>query len=377
MQFYFILKFESNFKLIDIFLINYEKHSFMRKNRPIIELPRIIDISYNAIENLEDTIQRLNLPGKCAIIVDENTRKIAGNRVEEILSKNWNAELMIVDKATVEETEVVEKNLRENKFDFAIAVGGGSVIDIVKYSSFQASIPFISVPTVASHDGIASARASLVGSGKKHSFQAHSPIAVVADVETIAKAPRRFFISGSADLLSNLTAVMDWKLSYRITGEHISQYAVALSEMTAQTIMNEADIISKDQIEGTYTVLKGLITSSMAMCIAGSSRPASGAEHMISHMIDETTQSNALHGEQCGIASVITMYLHGGDWKIIKKTLEKLNAPLSLKQLNIHDEEMVSCITNAQSIRRERYSILSGGISEKAAIKALEFTGFI
>ncbi len=258
--------------------------------------------------------------------------------------------------------------------DYAIAVGGGTVIDIAKYSSFMSNIPFISVPTVASHDGIASSRASLLGSNKKHSFEAHSPIAVIGDVETIAKAPKRFSISGSADLLSNLTAVMDWKLSNRITGEHISQYAVALSEMTAKTVIEKADIIEKDRVEGTYIVLKGLITSSMAMCIAGSSRPASGAEHMISHMIDENTNSSALHGEQCGLASIITMYLHGGDWLLIKQTLDKLNAPLSFEKLGISKDEFMKCIINAQDIRKDRFSILSGGISEKAAENALSIT---
>lgn len=347
----------------------------MRKNRPIIELPRLIDIKYNAIDNILNILDRLKLKGNVSIIVDENTKKIAGDRVEEILGKKYNSNMSIISNASISESNKMIKIYEENNSDFAIAVGGGTVIDVTKYSSFNAKIPFISIPTVASHDGIASARASLMGAHKKHSFEAHSPIAVIGDVQTISQAPNKFRISGSADLLSNITAVLDWKLSNRVTGEHISQYAVALSEMTANTIIEYADIISKDNVEGTYIVLKGLITSSMAMCIAGTSRPASGAEHMISHMIDERTNTTALHGEQCGLASIITMYLHGGDWKQLKNTLLTLNSPLNLEKMNITMNEMIYAITNAQKIREDRYSILSGGISINAAENTLSIIG--
>lgn len=347
----------------------------MRKNRPIIELPRLIDIKYNAIDNILNILDRLKLKGNVSIIVDENTKKIAGDRVEEILGKKYNSNMSIISNASISESNKMIKIYEENNSDFAIAVGGGTVIDVTKYSSFNAKIPFISIPTVASHDGIASARASLMGTHKKHSFEAHSPIAVIGDVQTISQAPNKFRISGSADLLSNITAVLDWKLSNRVTGEHISQYAVALSEMTANTIIEYADIISKDNVEGTYIVLKGLITSSMAMCIAGTSRPASGAEHMISHMIDERTNTTALHGEQCGLASIITMYLHGGDWKQLKNTLLTLNSPLNLEKMNITMNEMIYAITNAQKIREDRYSILSGGISTNAAENTLSIIG--
>ncbi|MCY3411383.1 MAG: iron-containing alcohol dehydrogenase [Candidatus Heimdallarchaeota archaeon] len=349
----------------------------MRKNRPSIELPRIIDISYTAIDNVESIIKKLDLEGTCTVVVDDITYKIAGKRVIENIESKYNVNLMSIQSSAVKEAERVMADIQQTDTSFAIAVGGGTIIDVTKYASYKQGIPFISVPTVASHDGIASARASLIGSESRHSFEAHSPIGVIGDVETIAKAPIRFKTSGSADLLSNITAVMDWKLSHRITGEHISQYAVALSEMTANTIIETSEIIAKDRVEGTYIVLKGLIASSMAMCIAGSSRPASGAEHMISHLLDEKTKTTALHGEQCGLTSIITMYLHGGNWKIIKETLEILNSPLSFSEINVSHDEIIDAIVNAQNIRKNRHSILSSGISKKAAEKALNITGIV
>jgi glycerol-1-phosphate dehydrogenase [NAD(P)+] len=349
----------------------------VRNKRPVIELPRLIDVQLNALDYLSSTLKRLKLTGRAVLLADSNTLKIAGNRILDLLDTEYEIDTFLVKEATLEEADRAMEYLQEVEPNFAIATGGGTVIDIAKYSSFKQSIPFISVPTVASHDGIASARASLLGSGKKHSLAAHSPLAVVGDVETIAQAPKRFAISGCADILSNMTAVLDWELSNRITGDHVSQYAIALSRMTAKTMIDAREIIAKDSFEGTYTVLKGLITSSMAMCIAGSSRPASGAEHMISHVLDEIAQKPALHGEQCGLASVLTMYLHGGNWQEIMETLAIIGAPTSAAQLEILEEEFIEAVTMAHKIRKDRFTILSSGVSKEAAKKALSTTGII
>ena len=349
----------------------------MRNDRPIIELPRLIDVRYNAFEHIPNAIEKLKLDGPAVLIADLQTMKIAGNRIMEILEKNYQISPILIKKATLNEAKKVIEYYQETAANFAIAVGGGSVIDIAKFSSFEHKIPFISVPTVASHDGIASARASLSDSNKRHSLEAHSPFAVIGDVETLAKAPKRFSISGCGDIISNITAVLDWELSNRITGEHLSQYAIALSRMTAKTLMASKDIILKDPIEATDTVLKGLITSSMAMCIAGSSRPASGAEHMISHVLDETAKTPGLHGEQCGISSIISMYFHGGNWQEIKNTLEVIGAPTSATQINISSEEFIHAITAANNVRKDRFTILSSGISKEASEKALVETGII
>ncbi|MHA2172531.1 MAG: NAD(P)-dependent glycerol-1-phosphate dehydrogenase, partial [Candidatus Kariarchaeaceae archaeon] len=353
-------------------------HNFrVRDKRPIIELPRLIDVQLNAYDYLIDSFDRLKLKGNAVLLADKNTMGIAGNRVADILEKQVEIQKLEVTGGTIAEAERALETYGEVGADLAIAVGGGTVIDVAKYSSFIYEIPFVSVPTVASHDGIASARASLTGSGKKHSLSAHSPLAVIGDVETISKAPKRFTISGCADIISNMTAVLDWELANRITGERISQYAIALSRMTAQTMIASRDVIVKDPIEGVYTVLKGLITSSMGMCIAGSSRPASGAEHMISHVLDEIAQQPALHGEQCGLASVITMYLHGENWQEIRDTLEIIKAPVTTTQIGIEVDEFIKAITTAHSIRKDRFTILSSGISQTAAEKALDVTGIM
>ena len=349
----------------------------MRKNRPLIELPRLIDVSFNAIDNINDVISRLKLRGNFLVIGDQNTKKIAGDRVHNIICENNNSEFYQIEGATVENGNLLQEVYTQKKIDAVIAVGGGGVIDLAKYSSFNYGIPFLSVPTIASHDGIASARASLLGQDRKHSFNAHSPIGVIGDINTISKAPRRYTLSGVGDIISNLSAILDWELSNRITGEHISRYAVALASISAQSMIDNKDILAKEPVEGAYLVTKTLITSSMAMCIAGSSRPASGAEHMISHMIDEVLDTKALHGEQCGIASIVTMYLHGGDWKLIKDTLSYIGAPHTLAEINISKEEFLNVLMNAHMVRKNRFTILSSGLSKSASLKAINSTKLV
>lgn len=349
----------------------------MRLNRPAIEMPRIIEVKSKALDLINNTIKKLNLQGNVFLIADPNTIEIAGNKIIEILSKKRKIEYYLINTASLTECNKVIDEINDLKPNFILGVGGGSVIDVAKYSSFKSKIPFISIPTVASHDGIASSRASLLVDKKKQSLEARSPLAVIADLDIISKAPKRFMISGSADILSNITAILDWELSNRITGEHISQYAIALSHMSAKTIIEESDLIPKNIVEGAYTVLKGLITSSIAMCIAGSSRPASGAEHMISHVLDEILEKPGLHGEQCGLGSIISMYFHGGDWKLLKDTLYRLGAPTKASDLNIKKNELVYAISNAYKVKKDRYTILSTKISPTAIEYALSKTGII
>jgi len=351
----------------------------MREDRPIIELPRLVDVRPGALNDLPNTLDRLNLSGTGLLLAGPTTLEIAGKKILKILEDTkFQVHTHIVGDATMRAGDATVEEIEKVGANYVLAVGGGTKIDIAKYASFQKRIPFISIPTVASHDGIASSRSSLShGEVSKHSVQAQSPLAVIGDIDIVALAPRRYMISGCADIISNKTAVLDWQFSNRLTGEHISQYAYTLSNLIATTMIEAKSVIASSHADGVYTVLKGLITSSISMCIAGSSRPASGAEHMISHKLDQIADSKSLHGEQCGVASILTMYLHGGDWKEIRDTLDYIGAPTTAAQLGVTDEQMIDAVMHANEIRPERFTILSNGISIDAATTALIRTGII
>ncbi len=346
----------------------------MRKNRPLIEMPRIIDIRYNALENLTNIFEKLNIKGKVMVVTGNNTMKIMGERVINIIEDIVNINTYKIHTDNLEESETLFSILNEDKIDIALAIGGGKVIDSVKYATFLQNIPFISIPTVTSHDGIASSRAHLTGIEKLHSLNAHNPLVIIGDIETISNAPSRYNHAGIGDLLANISAVYDWELSNRITGEHISKYAVAMSRIAAQSVIDNIDIIAKDRIQAAYIILKGLITSAIAMNIAGNSRPGSGSEHMIAHMLSNRKDNTALHGELCGLAAIITTYLHGENWKPIRDTLSKIKAPVFIQDLGLTNDMFVDAMINATKVRNNRFTILNAGISKIAAIKALENT---
>ena len=339
----------------------------MRENRPVIELPRLIDVRPGALNDLPQNLKRLNLEGNGILITGKDTLNVAGNKLKDLLMDNqYHVETVIVEEASMKVGYNVVEKIKEVDANFVVAVGGGTKIDIAKYASFESKIPFISVPTIASHDGIASSHSSLTsGKNSKHSVQAHSPLAVIGDVNILSLAPKRYMLSGCSDIISNKTAVLDWRLSNLQTGERVSEYALTLSNLIADTIINSKEKIAKSHKDGTYTVLKGLITSSISMCIAGSSRPASGAEHMISHKLDHFEAGDGLHGEQCGLASILTMFMHGGNWKEIRNTLEYIGAPFKAEQINVSETEMIEAVQGAREMRPDRWTILSKDFSRE------------
>ena len=185
--------------------------------------------------------------------------------------------------------------------DFVVGVGGGRVIDTAKIVSYNIDRQFVSVPTAASHDGIASARASVPTGEGNVSLEAHPPLAIIADTGIIASAPHRLLASGCADVISNYTAILDWEMAHRIKGEPMSEYAIALSKMTAEILVKNADLIKPHQEQSAWFVTKALVSSGVAMSIAGSSRPASGGEHKFSHAIDRLPRERPCTEKAAGL----------------------------------------------------------------------------
>jgi glycerol-1-phosphate dehydrogenase [NAD(P)+] len=312
--------------------------------------------------------KNLKLEGKTVILSGPKTSKIAGKKVLSILEDEYEASLVKIGSQKIEK---IEGRVKDS--NFLIGVGGGRIIDLAKVISTNLGIPFLSVPTAASHDGIASPRASMGGI----SVQARAPYGVVADTEIIASAPPRLLLAGCGDIISNYTAVLDWQLAYRLRNDSYSEYSAALSQMTAKIIVDEASSIKPELERSARIVVKALVSSGVAMSIAGSSRPASGAEHKFSHALDRIAKKPALHGEQCGVGAIMMMYLHGGDWMMIREALQKMGAPATSGELGIKEEDIVDALVKAHLIRPERYTILGSGITRDAAERLARVTGVI
>ncbi|MEF8873280.1 MAG: NAD(P)-dependent glycerol-1-phosphate dehydrogenase [Candidatus Thermoplasmatota archaeon] len=343
-----------------------------------MELPRNIVVGKNALGEVGKTCNKLELRKVALIICDPVTKKVAGNEVGDLLTEeDFEVSIEEITEADQETVDRISNSITEDT-GFLLGVGGGKPIDVAKYSSYLADIPFLSIPTASSHDGIASGRASIERNGNKISVEAQSPLGLIADTKIIAKAPDRLLASGCGDIIANATAVKDWKLAKRLRNEEFSHYAANLSKMTSDLLIKNVENIKPGLEESAWQVVKALVSSSVAMSIAGTSRPASGSEHKFSHALDEVAKEPALHGEQCGVGTIIMMYLHGGNWKKIKEALQAVGAPTTARGLEVSEEEVIEALVRAPKIRPGRYTILGDSkMNRDAAEECAKETGVI
>jgi glycerol-1-phosphate dehydrogenase [NAD(P)+] len=336
----------------------FDKSSWM-------QLPRDVVIGTGVYGQIPDVCADLKLGSSALLISGTSTMDLAGGRVREILAKEHTVTLFTAGEISLPIIKDAER--AAEGADFLIGVGGGRVIDTAKIAAYNLDLPFISVPTAASHDGIASARASVPSAEGHSSLEAQPPMAIIADTGIIASAPHRLLAAGCADVISNYTAILDWELAHRVKGEAMSEYAIALSKMTAEILVKNSAIIKPHQEQSARFVIKALVSSGVAMSIAGSSRPASGGEHKFSHALDRLAPGKALHGESCGIGTIISMYLHGGDWRGIRSSLKAIGAPTTPADVGIDDATAVEALLMAKTIRPERFTIFDMGLTLDSA----------
>ncbi len=341
-----------------------------------MQLPREIYAGHDVLKNIGEMCLRLGMREKALIVTGETTWDVAGKEVLKYLEESgFDVDVIKTGAATVPNLEAVIK--KAEGVDFLVGVGGGSKIDLAKKASYDLRIPFISVPTSAAHDGIASPRASIRENGTTLSMEAQEPMGIVADTSIIIQAPYRYLAAGAADVLANITAIRDWELAHKLRNERFSTTAYGLARYSAEAIMENADSIKPGLEESAWIVVKAIVVSGMAMSIANSSRPASGSEHLFAHALEKLAPGKALHGEMVGVGTIMMMYLHGGDWKRIRDVLRSIGAPVTAKELGVEEEQIIEALTHAHRIRK-RYTILgTRGLSKEAAKNLARITGVI
>ena len=339
-----------------------------------IDLPRIVLLGQGVIDSIGDVCGELAIE-RPLIVTGKRTYEIAGGRVKGILSKEgFSVELTYCSSADLVTVERIRQEAKEMRADAILGVGGGRTIDVAKLGAFKSDAFFISVPTTASHDGIASSSASIKGFDKPYSVKAKSPIAVLADSNIIEESPYRFTASGCGDIVGKAVSVQDWRMSHDVNGEYYGEYAASLSLMSSNLIVKNALLIRERLEEGYRTLLEALVSCGVAMSIAGSSRPCSGSEHLFSHTLDVIAPGAALHGEQCGLGAIMMARLHGLDWRELKESLRIIGAPTTADELGVSSETVVEALVRAREIRPDRYTILNKAnlTPEKARLLASE-----
>ena len=343
----------------------------------IMELPRLIAIGEGNIGSIGRFLHRLNRPKRITLISGKNVRRLIERRVEESLEDagleySWHA----TQGNEADSLSALEAEVRQDPGDLIAGIGGGRTVDAAKMLAFNLKVPFASVPTAASHDGIASPFVSLK-SDRPHSVVATAPLGVFVDIGIIRGAPERLLSSGCGDLIANVIAVSDWELGRDRTGEYYGRYSASLAMMSARIVIENSAKFAARGINARV-IVEALISAGVASCIAGSSRPCSGAEHLFSHALDMLAPDVGMHGEKCGIGAIMMAKLHGQDWKEIAEALRNVGAPTTAEEIGLDRDTLTRALVIAQDMRPERYTILKETeMTEERAVRLAESTGVL
>ncbi len=273
-----------------------------------------IEISSGAIYKVSDIVSVCHLDNKNGyILCDQNTYRAAGQSVSQVLNTS-NVIALPPQNLHADETAIAQaKEKLQDKPEYLVAVGAGTIHDIARYLSHELAIPFIAVPTAASVDGFVSTVAAMTLNGAKTTVAASAPVAVIADTDIISNAPVRLNASGAADMLGKYTALADWEIAHLLTNEYICEQIVSLEREALNSVVEVLPGIKEGKKNACEQLIRGLIISGLAMQLAENSRPASGAEHHISHLweMHEINPSiDALHGEKVGVSECMVSGLY-------------------------------------------------------------------
>lgn len=253
-----------------------------------------------------------------------------------------------------------------------VGIGGGKALDFAKYAAHLLKIPFISVPTSVSNDGFCSPNCSLLVDGRRKSVKSSIPFGVIADLDVIKECPQACVYSGLGDMISKVTALWDWKKAFLKGYERYNDFAslMAYNSLDLLFIKHSFDPAAP---EFQRSLVTSLLMSGIAMEIAGTSRPASGSEHLISHALDDVSRYPKMHGLQVGVASYLCALLQENpETESLKEVLLRTGFFEFVSHNPFDKEEFISALRMAPTVKKDYYTILSEPGMFQRAVELLD-----
>jgi glycerol-1-phosphate dehydrogenase [NAD(P)+] len=239
--------------------------------------------------------------------------------------------------------------------DAIIGFGGGKALDVAKYIAFLCRLPYLSIPTSLSNDGFCSPQSSLTIDDRRRPLPSDMPFGVIIDTAVCFDAPQILWHSGVGDLVSKFTAVTDWKMAFHAAGTPVDDFAALLSDASVYQFLARP----VRDLEGMRLLGTALLLNGISMSICGSSRPASGSEHLISHALDSVSKRPRLHGLQVGVATYLVSLLQGQHSERIAALFDGTGFWQVIASDPFDRAEWLEAARVAPSIKSDFYTVLS------------------
>lgn len=329
----------------------------MKDSTHRIAIPSILEVGKGNINNIGNLIKKARFK-KVSIYFGDGIEELFGTSICRSIKE---ANIQISKIETISDIKFEEISIKAfeiaNDVEALIGVGGGKAIDAVKYMSFLKKLPFISIPTSTSNDGFSSSGASLLINGRRMSVSAKAPYGIIIDIDVIKGAPEKFIFSGIGDLVSNITALYDWKFEEDNGKIIIDDFANMISKKAVNSFVRTEFKTIKDDLF-LKELVDSLTLNGISMEIAGNSSPASGSEHLISHALDSLKETPELHGIQVGIATYIMAKVQNHRFQRITRIFKETGFFEYAKTLKMQKEDFKKAIDIAPSIKPNRYTYI-------------------
>lgn len=320
-----------------------------------ISVPTLVRVKEGALDRIGLYLSRNN-HRNVAVLISKGLESPLPERVATSL-KNHDVQATAWVEVAQNEIEASAHLFTElpSHISAIVGIGGGKALDVAKYVGFLARLPYYSLPTSLSNDGFCSPQSSLTVRGKRRSFPAAIPYAVIVDTAVCLAAPRILTLSGIGDLVAKFSAVRDWKLAFHHHGEPVNDFAALLSDGSIHAFLSHPRI----DLEGVTLLATALMLNGIAMEMCGSSRPASGSEHLISHALDSIAARPRLHGLQVGVATYIASLLQSANTDRIASLFNATGFWEAISDDPFSRSEWLAAIRAAPSVKQNYYTVLS------------------
>ena len=262
-------------------------------------------VEYGAMDNFDRYMADVGLTGKRAVIYDSNTYN--NPWIKHIKADQ---EIVLDAEGLHSEKGMIEDMMKKlDSPEVIVAVGSGTIMDFGRYPAYKLGIPFAAVPTLSSADGYTANICSIIIDGQKKSIPMLAPTLVVTDLDVIANAPMFLTVSGVTDILAKYISIADWKIARLVSGEYYCPMVADLAQQALETMRRAADGLAAGEKPDFEAMTMAQMMSGLTMQLLNHSRAASGAEHLMAHLVEMKPPrfegAHGMHGQCVGVGTYL------------------------------------------------------------------------